>query len=140
MNRSELLECGRGLRASCSPSVRRAGHGLTVDYQRTDKVCKQQNSTAEKLPRRGERIDDRALLDRGILRTWPKYGVERAGGDIHFGNKDGLLLALLARDAAAEVAENLDVSWRSRSRRPRNSLCMSQASSAPITSFPTWTS
>src|SRR3954451_21376036 len=66
------------------------------------------SSTAEKLlVAASELMIERASIEVSLSDIAQKSGVNAALVKYHFGNKDGLLLALLARDAATEVA-NLD--------------------------------
>ena len=62
------------------------------------------NSTAEKLlVAASELMIERNSIDVSLSDIAQKSGVNAALVKYHFGNKDGLLLALLARDAATEV-------------------------------------
>src|ERR1700712_3216235 len=63
------------------------------------------NSTAEKLlVAASELMIERSSIEVSLSDIAQKSGVNAALVKYHFGNKDGLLLALLARDAATEVA------------------------------------
>src|SRR5246500_44231 len=63
------------------------------------------NPTAEKLlVAASELMIERSSIDVSLADIAQKSGVNAALVKYHFGNKDGLLLALLARDAANEVA------------------------------------
>ena len=63
------------------------------------------NSTAEKLLlAASELMIERSSIDVSLSDIAQKSGVNAALVKYHFGNKDGLLLALLARDAATEIA------------------------------------
>src|SRR5882757_9938466 len=64
------------------------------------------NSTAEKLlVAASELMIERASIEVSLSDIAQKSGVNAALVKYHFGNKDGLLLALLARDAATEIAQ-----------------------------------
>src|SRR3978361_2473785 len=64
------------------------------------------NSTAEKLlVAASELMIERASIEVSLSDIAQKSGVNAALVKYHFGNKDGLLLALLARDAATEVTQ-----------------------------------
>src|SRR6202008_4908103 len=63
------------------------------------------NSTAEKLlVAASELMIERASIEVSLSDIAQKSGVNAALVKYHFGNKDGLLLALLARDAETEVS------------------------------------
>jgi len=63
------------------------------------------STTAEKLlVAAGELMIERSSIEVSLSDIAQKSGVNAALVKYHFGNKDGLLLALLARDAATEVA------------------------------------
>src|SRR5438552_18661493 len=63
------------------------------------------NSTAEKLlVAASELMIERASIEVSLSDIAQKSGFNAALVKYHFGNKDGLLPALLARDAATEVA------------------------------------
>ena len=69
------------------------------------------NTTAEKLlVAASELMIERAAVEVSLSDIAQKSGVNAALVKYHFGNKDGLLLALLARDAATEMAQ-LDYLW-----------------------------
>ena len=69
------------------------------------------NTTAEKLlVAASELMIERSSIDVSLSDIAQKSGVNAALVKYHFGNKDGLLLALLARDAATEMAQ-LDYLW-----------------------------
>src|ERR1700754_4682014 len=64
------------------------------------------NATAEKLViAASELMIERASIEVSLNDIAQKSGVNAALVKYHFGNKDGLLLALLARDAATEMAQ-----------------------------------
>src|SRR5260370_40950939 len=64
------------------------------------------NTTAEKLlVAASELMIKRSSIDVSLSDIAQKSGVNAALVKYHFGNKDGLLLALLARDAATEVTQ-----------------------------------
>jgi AcrR family transcriptional regulator len=64
------------------------------------------NPTAEKLlVAASELMIERASIDVSLSDIAQKSGVNAALVKYHFGNKDGLLLALLARDAATEMSQ-----------------------------------
>ncbi|MBR0961153.1 TetR family transcriptional regulator [Bradyrhizobium japonicum] len=63
------------------------------------------NSTAEKLlVAASELMIERSSIDISLSDIAQKSGANAALVKYHFGNKDGLLLALLARDAATEMS------------------------------------
>jgi len=63
------------------------------------------NTTADKLlVAASELMIERSSIEVSLSDIAQKSGVNAALVKYHFGNKDGLLLALLARDAATEVA------------------------------------
>lgn len=77
---------------------------LTVD----DRPQAELNPTAEKLlAAASELMIERNSLDISLSEIAQRSGVNSALVKYHFGNKEGLLLALLARDARSEV-RNLD--------------------------------
>jgi AcrR family transcriptional regulator len=64
------------------------------------------STTAEKLlVAASELMIERASIDVSLSDIAQKSGVNAALVKYHFGNKDGLLLALLARDAATEMTQ-----------------------------------
>ena len=64
------------------------------------------NSTAEKLlVAASELMIERSSIEVSLSDIAQKSGVNAALVKYHFGNKDGLLLALLARDAATEMSQ-----------------------------------
>src|ERR1700724_4666273 len=64
------------------------------------------NSTAEKLlVAASELMIERASIEVSLADIAQKSGVNAALLKYHFGNKDGVLLGLLARDAATEMAQ-----------------------------------
>src|SRR4030088_2095133 len=71
----------------------------------TIRTSGQKRTTAEKLlVAASELMIERSSIDVSLSDIAQKSGVNAALVKYHFGNKDGLLLALLARDAATEVA------------------------------------
>ena len=75
------------------------------------RLASAKNTTAEKLlVAASELMIERAAVEVSLSDIAQKSGVNAALVKYHFGNKDGLLLALLARDAATEMAQ-LDYLW-----------------------------
>ncbi|MBI5263455.1 MAG: TetR family transcriptional regulator [Bradyrhizobium sp.] len=69
-----------------------------------NRVANGKNTTAEKLlVAASELMIERSSIEISLSDIAQKSGVNAALVKYHFGNKDGLLLALLARDAATEV-------------------------------------
>src|ERR1700709_33744 len=69
------------------------------------------NTTADRLlVAASELMIERNSIDVSLSDIAQKSGINAALVKYHFGNKDGLLLALLARDAATEMAQ-LDYLW-----------------------------
>lgn len=70
------------------------------------KLAAGKNATADKLlVAASELMIERASIEVSLSDIAQKSGVNAALVKYHFGNKDGLLLALLARDAATEMSQ-----------------------------------
>jgi AcrR family transcriptional regulator len=75
-----------------------------LDTSAPNKLPNGRNGTAEKLlGAASELMIERASIEISLSDIAQKSGVNAALVKYHFGNKDGLLLALLARDAATEM-------------------------------------
>ena len=68
-------------------------------------------TAAKLLKAAGELMTERNSIDISLSELAKKSGINAALVKYHFGNKDGLLLALLARDSQSEI-ENLDYLMR----------------------------
>jgi AcrR family transcriptional regulator len=76
-----------------------------LDSSASNRLPAAKNPTAEKLlVAASELMIERSAIEVSLSDIAQKSGVNAALVKYHFGNKDGLLLALLARDAATEVA------------------------------------
>ena len=76
-----------------------------MDISASSRLPAAKNPTAEKLlVAASELMIERSAIEVSLSDIAQKSGVNAALVKYHFGNKDGLLLALLARDAATEVA------------------------------------
>ena len=85
--------------------------GSQLDTGILARLAPTKNTTAEKLlVAASELMIERAGIEISLSDIAQKSGVNAALVKYHFGNKDGLLLALLARDAATEMAQ-LDYLW-----------------------------
>jgi AcrR family transcriptional regulator len=79
--------------------------GRELDISASNRLPAAKNPTAEKLlVAASELMIERSAIEVSLSDIAQKSGVNAALVKYHFGNKDGLLLALLARDAATEVA------------------------------------
>ena len=79
--------------------------GSQLNTSVPNRVPAGKNSTAEKLlVAASELMIERSSIEISLSDIAQKSGVNAALVKYHFGNKDGLLLALLARDAATEVS------------------------------------
>jgi AcrR family transcriptional regulator len=91
----------------CGPDFRRqAGMGYQLNTSVPSRLQGGKNSTAEKLlVAASELMIERASIEVSLSDIAQKSGVNAALVKYHFGNKDGLLLSLLERDAATEVSQ-----------------------------------
>ncbi|MGJ5140041.1 TetR family transcriptional regulator [Bradyrhizobium oligotrophicum] len=79
--------------------------GPQLQTSAPEKLAVGRNATAEKLlDAASELMIQRSSIEISLSDIAQKSGSNAALVKYHFGNKDGLLLALLARDAATEVA------------------------------------
>jgi len=79
--------------------------GRELDTSASNRLPAAKNPTAEKLlVAASELMIERSAIEVSLSDIAQKSGVNAALVKYHFGNKDGLLLALLARDAATEVS------------------------------------
>src|ERR1700754_689109 len=89
----------------CGPDVS-GNKGPQLNTSVPTKLQTGKNSTAEKLlVAASELMIERAAIEVSLSDIAQKSGVNAALVKYHFGNKDGLLLALLARDAATEMSQ-----------------------------------
>jgi AcrR family transcriptional regulator len=88
-----------------SPAFARGKDGSRLNTSVPTSVPGGRNGTAEKLlVAASELMIERSSIEVSLSDIAQKSGVNAALVKYHFGNKDGLLLALLARDAATEVS------------------------------------
>jgi len=96
------MQSNLGLSASRPDPTPRIDQHLNTGV--SNKLSNGRNATAEKLlVAASELMIERASIEISLSDIAQKSGVNAALVKYHFGNKDGLLLALLARDAATEM-------------------------------------
>src|SRR5260370_18400082 len=79
--------------------------GIQLNPSVPNRLPAAKNATADKLlVAASELMIERSSIEVSLSDIAQKSGVNAALVKYHFGNKDGLLLALLARDAATAVA------------------------------------
>ncbi len=94
--------CGLDLPSAQTQSGTRAQLNTSVPTR----LAAGKNATADKLlVAASELMIERASIEVSLSDIAQKSGVNAALVKYHFGNKDGLLLALLARDAATEMSQ-----------------------------------
>src|SRR3984957_15465552 len=85
---------------------RQAAMASQLNTSAPTRLVAAKNTTAEKLlDAASELMIERSSIEISLSDIAERSGVNAALVKYHFGNKDGLLLALLARDAATEVAQ-----------------------------------
>ena len=90
----------------CGPDFRQSALGHQLNTSVPTRLPGGKNTTAEKLlVAASELMIERASIEVSLSDIAQKSGVNAALVKYHFGNKDGLLLALLARDAATEMLQ-----------------------------------
>src|ERR1700755_3519398 len=90
----------------CGPPRLPREQGPHLNTSVPTKLQNGKNPTAEKLLiAASELMIERSSIEISLSDIAQKSGVNAALVKYHFGNKDGLLLALLARDAATEMAQ-----------------------------------
>ncbi|WP_420839328.1 TetR family transcriptional regulator [Bradyrhizobium oropedii] len=95
--------CGLDLPSSPDPE---SGTRAQLNTSVPTKLQAGKNATADKLlVAASELMIERASIEVSLSDIAQKSGVNAALVKYHFGNKDGLLLALLARDAATEISQ-----------------------------------
>src|SRR6516162_10541907 len=96
------MQSNLGLSASRPDPTPRIDQHLNTGV--SNKLSNGRNATAEKLlVAASELMIERSSIEVSLSDIAQKSGVNAALVKYHFGNKDGLLLALLARDAATEM-------------------------------------
>src|SRR5262245_38490809 len=89
----------------CAARSQREQQGPQLNTSVPTKLQAGKNPTAEKLlVAASELMIERSAIEVSLSDIAQKSGANAALVKYHFGNKDGLLLALLARDAATEMA------------------------------------
>src|ERR1700743_2726628 len=89
----------------CIPIQIQCRIDLPLNTGAPSRLSSSRNPTAEKLlVAASELMIERASIEISLSDIAQKSGVNAALVKYHFGNKDGLLLALLARDAATEMS------------------------------------
>src|SRR5438874_576393 len=90
----------------CARNTGQAVMGSQLNTSVPTRLQASKNTTAEKLlVAASELMIERSSIEVSLSDIAQKSGVNAALVKYHFGNKDGLLLALLARDAATEMSQ-----------------------------------
>jgi len=94
------------MRLCAARIFRQAGMGTPLNTSVPTRFLSDDTATAEKLlVAANELMIERSSIEVSLSDIAQKSGVNAALVKYHFGNKDGLLLALLARDAATEMSQ-----------------------------------